>query len=133
MRGVAASRRPSARSPLPLLALVAAIVVLLGAGWFASHRSSATVGTVRATVLPVEAQQTLALIDAGGPFPYREDGTVFTNREGLLPSEPSGYYKEYTVVTPGSPDRGARRIVAGKNGEDYYTDDHYTSFREVLR
>ena len=130
---MAASRRPSARSPLPLLVLVGAIVVLLGAGWFATHRSSEPVGTVRVSALPVEAQQTLALIDAGGPFPYRVDGTVFTNREGLLPSEPSGYYREYTVVTPGSSDRGARRIVAGKNGEDYYTDDHYASFREVLR
>jgi len=133
MLAVAASRRPSARSPLPLLALVAATVVLLGAGWFASHRGSGPVGTVRASTLPVEARQTLALIDAGGPFPFRADGTVFTNREGLLPSEPTGYYREYTVVTPGSADRGARRIVAGKNGEDYYTDDHYSSFREVLR
>lgn len=132
---MAASRRPrtnAARSPVPLLALVAAVVVLLGVGWFVSHRS-VPLGTVRVSALPVEAQQTLALIDSGGPFPYRQDGTVFTNREGLLPQEPSGYYREYTVVTPGSPDRGARRIIAGKNGEDYYTDDHYSSFREVLR
>ncbi|HEU5088418.1 MAG TPA: ribonuclease domain-containing protein [Roseiflexaceae bacterium] len=81
--------------------------------------------------LPVEAQQTIALILAGGPFPYDRDGDVFRNREGLLPGRPSGYYHEYTVVTPGSDDRGARRIVAGSQGELYYTDDHYASFVRV--
>lgn len=121
----------SARSPRPLFALVALVVLLLGAGWYASHGAK-HLGTVRESALPVQAQQTMTLIRAGGPFPYRQDGEVFTNREGLLPSEPSGYYQEYTVVTPGSIDRGARRIIAGKNGQDYYTDDHYASFREVL-
>jgi len=76
-------------------------------------------------------QQTLALIDAGGPFPYRQDGTVFSNREGLLPAEPHGYYHEYTVPTPDSPDRGARRLVTGPPGEAYYTDDHYRSFWRI--
>lgn len=76
-------------------------------------------------------QQTLALIDAGGPFPYRQDGTVFSNREHLLPAEAHGYYHEYTVPTPGSPDRGARRIVMGSQGEAYYTDDHYRSFWRI--
>jgi ribonuclease T1 len=76
-------------------------------------------------------QQTLALIDAGGPFPYRQDGTVFSNREGLLPGEPHGYYHEYTVPTPNSPDRGARRLVTGAQSEAYYTDDHYRSFWRI--
>ncbi len=71
---------------------------------------------------------TLALIDAGGPFPYRKDGSRFGNREGRLPAGPPGYYREYTVETPGSPDRGARRIVAGHDGDRWYTDDHYGSF-----
>ena len=83
--------------------------------------------------LPPEAAETLDLIHAGGPFPYDQDGTVFQNREGLLPSEPSGYYREYTVPTPGSDDRGARRIVAGGTQLTdpdiaYYTGDHYASF-----
>lgn len=83
--------------------------------------------------LPPEAQQTLAAIARGGPFRYDRDGTVFQNREGLLPSRPRGYYREYTVVTPGSPDRGARRVVTGGDPPEvyYYTDDHYRSFRSI--
>jgi ribonuclease T1 len=76
-------------------------------------------------------QQTLALIDAGGPFPYRQDGTAFSNREGLLPAAALGYYHEYTVPTPGSPDRGARRLVTGSQSEVYYTDDHYRRFWRI--
>ncbi len=83
--------------------------------------------------LPPEAHDTIALIDAGGPFPFGKDGSTFQNREGILPDKPRGYYGEYTVITPGSADRGARRIVAGEGGEMYYTDDHYASFREVMR
>lgn len=82
--------------------------------------------------LPPEARQTLALIERGGPFPYRQDGSIFQNRERLLPRRPAGYYRAYTVVTPGSPDRGARRIVVGAGGEVYYTADHYRSFARVL-
>ncbi len=81
--------------------------------------------------LPREALHTLALIASGGPFPYDRDGITFENFEGLLPAEPSGYYHEYTVVTPGSWDRGARRIIAGASGELYYTDDHYESFDRI--
>jgi ribonuclease T1 len=76
-------------------------------------------------------EATLAAIDSGGPLPYEEDGGVFQNREGLLPEQPLGYYREYTVETPGSPDRGARRLVIGDGGETYYTDDHYASFTEI--
>lgn len=83
--------------------------------------------------LPPEAQDTLALIDQGGPFPYKQDGVVFQNHEGILPRQRSGYYHEYTVITPGSPDRGARRIITGSNGEFFYTDDHYATFVRVIR
>ena len=82
--------------------------------------------------LPAEARQTLAHIKAGGPFPYAKDGSVFGNREGLLPKRTRGYYREYTVKTPGARDRGARRIVAGMPGEYYYTDDHYRSFKRII-
>jgi ribonuclease T1 len=82
--------------------------------------------------LPAEARQTLALIKKGGPFPYQQDAKTFGNREGLLPRQKRGYYSEYTVKTPGSRDRGARRIVAGRPGEYYYTEDHYRSFRRII-
>lgn len=83
--------------------------------------------------LPPEAIDTLQLIERGGPFPYSRDGVVFQNRERRLPNRPVGYYREYTVRTPGENDRGARRIVAGGQPAEafYYTDDHYRSFRKV--
>lgn len=87
------------------------------------------VGDICYSDLPSEAYDTLDLIDQGGPFPYPEDGQVFQNREGVLPQQSTGYYHEYTVETPGSPDRGARRIVTGQQTEeDYYTSDHYATF-----
>ncbi|MFC9931089.1 ribonuclease domain-containing protein [Streptomyces sp. NPDC127190] len=89
--------------------------------------------TVRAAELPAEARRTLTLIDRGGPYPYARDGIVFGNFEGRLPRHQRGYYHEYTVPTPGSRDRGARRLITGQGGELYYTDDHYQSFRAVLR
>lgn len=81
--------------------------------------------------LPPEAHATLERIARGGPHPYRKDGSVFQNRERRLPAQPRGYYREYTVDTPGSDDRGARRIVTGGDPptEYWYTDDHYRSFR----
>ena len=81
--------------------------------------------------LPPEALATLALIQRGGPFPYRKDGTTFQNRERLLPTKPRGFYREYTVPTPGLSHRGARRIVTGGQPprEWYSTADHYESFR----
>lgn len=81
--------------------------------------------------LPKEARETLVLIKRGGPFPFRKDGSAFGNREKRLPLKAHGYYREYTVPTPGARDRGARRIVAGRDGEYYYTDDHYNSFRRI--
>ncbi|MGA4847665.1 ribonuclease domain-containing protein [Streptomyces sp. G5(2025)] len=89
--------------------------------------------TVRADRLPTEARRTLRRIDDGGPFPYERDGAVFSNFERELPRRARGYYREYTVRTPGERDRGARRIVTGSGGEIYYTDDHYASFKAVLR
>lgn len=81
--------------------------------------------------LPPEARATIALIQRGGPFPHRQDGSVFGNRENRLPSRPRGYYREYTVDTPGLEHRGTRRIVTGGDPPDvwYYSDDHYASFR----
>ena len=79
---------------------------------------------VPASSLPPEARETLALIARGRPYPYSRDGAVFSNFERLLPRKPSGYYKEFTVRTPGESDRGARRIVVGESGDKYYTPDH---------
>jgi ribonuclease T1 len=90
-------------------------------------------GEVSVKELPPEANDTLALIRKGGPFPHAQDGKVFSNRERLLPHRQRGYYREYTVRTPGERDRGARRIVAGIQGELYYSDDHYRSFRKIRR
>jgi ribonuclease T1 len=93
---------------------------------------------VQLSSLPPEAQVTAQRIRSGGPFPYAKDGTVFGNRERLLPGKPRGHYREYTVKTPGSRDRGARRIVCG--GERpaqpevcYYTADHYASFSRIVQ
>jgi guanyl-specific ribonuclease Sa len=111
------------------------VVVLLAMvlAWAVADRSTSQRATsgVGAAFLPPEAQDTLRRIEAGGPFVHRQDGSTFQNRERLLPPQPRGYYREYTVETPGSRDRGARRIVAGGDPpvEYFYTDDHYRSFR----
>ncbi|MET9376498.1 ribonuclease [Streptomyces sp. NPDC002992] len=95
----------------------------------ASAYAAAAVGEICSSDLPSQAHDTLRLIARGGPFPYRQDGSVFQNREGILPAHSTGYYHEYTVKTPGSTTRGARRIVTGESyQEDYYTADHYASF-----
>jgi len=93
--------------------------------------ANAWAGDIALADLPPEARHTLALIRAGGPFPYAQDGRTFGNRERLLPRHERGYYREYTVGTPGARDRGARRIVAGSRGEFYFTADHYRSFRRI--
>ena len=112
------------RNAILVLAALAAV------GWWNQHdgrRDAAPSG------LPAEAVQTLAIIERGGPFPYSRDGIVFQNRERRLPERPRGYYREYTVPTPGESDRGARRIVTGGNPPEvwYYSDDHYRSFRRL--
>lgn len=119
------------RTRRPLLALIA-IIALLVIGYVVKEADSGhSIKTVAASALPSQARQTITEIKSGGPFPYREDGEVFQNREHLLPHEASGYYHEYTVPTPGADTRGARRIIAGKNGEFYYTSNHYKSFQRV--
>lgn len=93
---------------------------------------AATIPTVSLRQLPAEVKQVIQRIRQGGPFPYRKDGTVFGNRERQLPNAPRGYYKEYTVPTPGAKNRGARRLVVGGNNElYYYTGNHYRSFVKV--
>jgi len=89
--------------------------------------------TIAVSQLPAEAQQVLAMIDEGADFPYRQDGQTFRNDQKLLPAQSLGFYREYTVETPGSSDRGARRIVAGDDDSRFYTADHYRSFKEVLQ
>jgi ribonuclease T1 len=114
---------------------VAAVVLGLGLGVAVARDSS--LPTVALSALPKQAQQTHALILSGGPFPYAKDGTVFGNRERLLPRKPRGHYREYTVRTPGAKHRAARRLVCGGTPPTqpeacFYTEDHYASFRLVL-
>lgn len=97
----------------------------------AQRAAPAPLPEVSAAQLPAEARATLGLIRKGGPYPYERDGIVFGNFEKHLPLRERGYYREYTVPTPGVRSRGARRIVAGSGGEAYYTDDHYNSFKRV--
>ncbi len=87
---------------------------------------------IKAASLPPQARETVALINKGGPYPHPRDGAVFSNREKRLPPRERGWYREYTVKTPGAKDRGARRIVAARDGTLYYTDDHYRTFRRIL-
>jgi len=112
---------------------LALLALLLPLATPAAARGSAPDGgqEVVAAQLPPEARQTIELIRKGGPFPYDRDGLVFGNFEKRLPPKDRGYYREYTVRTPEAKNRGARRIVAGKGGELYYTDDHYNSFRRI--
>lgn len=110
-------------------AVGALLSTLLVGGTVSATTASAAVGSICHSALPSQADDTLRLIDRGGPFPYSQDGVVFSNREGVLPGQRSGYYHEYTVRTPGSSTRGARRIVTGEEQqEDYYTSDHYATF-----
>ncbi len=134
------------RNPLPMLLLAVALVA--AALWLQRDREPAVEGSTPTAVavgtagnrapasawpafLPKEARPVLRRIADGGPHPYRQDGSVFQNREGRLPSQPRGYYREYTVETPGLGHRGTRRIVTGGQPPAvyYYTDDHYDSFR----
>jgi ribonuclease T1 len=103
-----------------------------------TREAPADLPVVALAELPAQAQTTYRLIEAGGPFPYSKDGVVFGNRERLLPAQTRGYYHEYTVKTPGSRDRGARRIICGGTPPTrpqacFYTDDHYASFRRIVQ
>lgn len=147
------------RSILPLILttlVVLAMVAFGGAGLLGGQTESTTPGTasgatatpskqsgprraanpsslpeIRESALPAEGRRVLALIRAGGPYQYSQDDQVFGNLERVLPVRDRGYYREYTVPTPGEGDRGARRIVAGNGGEKYYTGDHYTTFKYI--
>ena len=101
------------------------------AGDVTANAAKQGISQIAAADLPREVRETLGRITRGGPFAYAGDGAVFNNRERLLPAQDRGYYREYTVQTPGARDRGARRIIAGGSGEYYYTDDHYASFRRI--
>ncbi|MGW3989140.1 ribonuclease domain-containing protein [Streptomyces sp. NPDC004830] len=110
-------------------ALLTALVIGTTVSTGTAGAAPTAVGTICYSALPSQAHDTLDLIEQGGPYPFEQDGTVFQNREGILPGQSSGYYHEYTVITPGSDTRGARRIVTGERSqEDYYTADHYESF-----
>jgi ribonuclease T1 len=110
----------------------------LGSAWAKSPDGPAAVTPVPLASLPSQAQTTYQLILNGGPFPYSKDGVVFGNREKQLPAQARGYYREYTVKTPGARNRGARRIVCGGKPPTqpeacFYTDDHYASFRRIVK
>jgi ribonuclease T1 len=112
--------------------VVACAIALASVAFSVSaQRAAPAPAEVAVAELPREARDTIALIRKRGPFPYAKDGAVFGNRERILPAQPRGYYREYTVKTPGERTRGARRIVVGKAGELYYTDDHYNHFRRI--
>lgn len=113
------------------LAAAAIGVACIAMPAFAQKGATPEIAHVHASELPPEAQATLALIRKGGPFPYAKDGAVFSNREGMLPRQKRGYYREYTVKTPHERSRGARRIIWGAGGEFYYTDDHYNHFSRI--
>jgi len=119
---------------LPLLALIASLAGLpMPAAADSWHLEKDQYNQYIATLsLPQEAMETLRLIRQGGPFPYARDGVVFGNYEKRLPRQQRGYYREYTVKTPGVRSRGARRIVCGPPMECYYTDDHYETFKRIL-
>lgn len=119
----------------PALSLAVLLALSGGVQGRESPASPPSQAVVEQQMLPIEARQTLRLIQQGGPFPYAKDGSVFGNRERQLPLARRGFYREYTVPTPGSPDRGARRIVCGGHPPRpevcYYTQDHYASFRRI--
>ncbi len=127
-----------AKSGVALLLALSALA--LGASPAQARRDSAAdpIATISAAALPAQARETQAVIAAGGPFHSAKDGVVFGNRERLLVIKPSGYYREYTVPTPGLRHRGARRIVCGgerptRPDACFYTDDHYASFRRIVQ
>lgn len=111
-----------------MIRLLAALFALVVA---TSAAGCSTSGEVHAADLPPDARETIRLIHRGGPFPFAKDGSVFGNREERLPRRQRGYYREFTVAPAGARDRGARRIVAGRGGELYYSRDHYRSFMRI--
>ena len=126
---------------LPALLLTATLALVLGSTGLVQAKGSidaSTLPTIELKQLPVQGRDMMVLIVQGGPFKYDKDGSVFGNRERILPQEKRGFYREYTVKTPGERSRGARRIVCGglqpaAPDACFYTDDHYSSFRKIVR
>jgi len=119
-----------------LAAAALALLTALAAPPLAARANPDAIPTIALTELPAEAQDVFAQIRRGGPFQYDRDGITFGNREALLPARARGYYHEYTVRTPGTKSRGARRVICGGPARApdncYYTDDHYRSFRRII-
>lgn len=136
-------RLPWGRGKAGFLAALTATMVVAASTILVQARSPAPLApeasaAVSVSALPTQGQQVMGQISQGGPFRYEKDGTVFFNREGLLPRQKRGYYREYTVPTPGMNHRGARRIVCGGERPKtpdacYYTEDHYASFRRIVQ
>jgi len=132
-------RKVAARTSQFLLVCLMLAAALLGTSMVHSREAPAISGqaTISLAELPAQGRQTYQSILSGGPFPFEKDGVVFGNRERILPHQPRGFYREYTVQTPGSRDRGARRIVCGGRQITapeacYYSQDHYASFRRIV-
>ena len=130
------------RRTSPLLWLIAALAVFMGALWQQRAENASAAPKTKSwsrvqEVIPAaeraQVLDTLALIERGGPYPFDKDGSVFSNREGQLPPHARGWYREYTVPTPGAKNRGARRVVQGREGETFYTNDHYRTFVRIDR
>lgn len=137
-RRFGAVRKPAGAAARGTLAVFLAAAVCCTVAWGREPARPPELPYVALSTLPPEAQQTWRRVTEGGPFRYRKDGTVFGNRERLLPNKPRGHYREYTVRTPGSRDRGARRIVCGGTPPTqpetcYYTADHYASFSRIVQ
>lgn len=132
---LACAARAAARNPLGHLGVFLALTCVAPGSLQArapseSHENG--IGAIAVSELPPEARAVLRSIKTAGPFRYSKDGSVFGNRERRLPQQPYGYYREYTVPTPGARDRGPRRIIAGRDAHFYYTDDHYRRFKRIL-
>jgi ribonuclease T1 len=136
-----AVRSGALRQAVRKIGVAAFAVACIASGSVAEARQgepAAALEAIPLQALPAEAQRTKQLILSGGPFPYTKDGTVFFNREGILPRKPRGSYREYTVKTPGARNRGARRIVCAGTPPTapevcYYTADHYSSFKRIVQ
>ena len=134
----APQKRPASVVGSLMAVCVVSVCLLTSTTWARDGGVEASISVVELKQLPPEARHTHSLIHSGGPFPYRKDGTVFGNRERLLPDQARGFYREYTVATPGSRDRGARRIVCGGKQRQtpercFYSADHYASFKRIVQ
>ena len=138
MSGLLRAPQKRLASVIGSLMAVCLVSVCLSTDLSWARDAGAKISVIELKQLPPEARQTHALIHSGGPFPYRKDGVVFGNRERLLPDHARGFYREYTVPSPGVRDRGARRIVCGGKQRQspescFYSADHYASFKRIVQ